>query len=90
MTFRANFLLECVTSLGWMSMNLAFYLLIFTFTPEIGRGTGWTREPFFAFVATGLIGELLIRIYYDRGDVAPYHTSQGPQLAAESAWHQPR
>lgn len=55
MTFRANFLLECVTSLGWMSMNLAFYLLVFTFTPEIGRGTGWTREPFFAFVATGLI-----------------------------------
>ena len=29
MTFRANFILECVTSLGWMSMNLAFYLLIF-------------------------------------------------------------
>ena len=45
MTFRANFLLECVTSLGWMSMNLAFYLLIFTFTPEIGKNTGWSREP---------------------------------------------
>ncbi|MEI6257538.1 MAG: ABC-2 family transporter protein [Planctomycetota bacterium] len=55
MTFRVNFLLECVTSLGWMSMNLAFYLLIFTFTPEIGKNTGWSREPFFAFVATGLI-----------------------------------
>ena len=55
MTFRANFLLECLTSLGWMSMNLAFYLLVFTFTPEIGQGTGWTREPFFAFVATGLV-----------------------------------
>ena len=55
MTFRANFLLECVTSLGWMSMNLAFYLLVFRFTPEIGAGTGWTRAPFFAFVATGLI-----------------------------------
>jgi ABC-2 type transport system permease protein len=55
MTFRANFLLECLTTLGWMSMNLAFYLLIFTFTPEIGRNTGWSREPFFAFVATGLI-----------------------------------
>jgi ABC-2 type transport system permease protein len=64
MTFRANFLLECLTSLGWMSMNLAFYLLIFTFTPEIGRGTGWTREPFFAFVATGLIINSIVQALF--------------------------
>jgi ABC-2 type transport system permease protein len=64
MTFRANFLLECVTSLGWMSMNLAFYLLIFTFTPEIGRGTGWSREPFFAFVATGLIINSIVQTLF--------------------------
>jgi len=64
MTFRANFLLECVTSLGWMSMNLAFYLLVFTFTPEIGRGTGWTREPFFAFVATGLIVNSIVQAFF--------------------------
>ena len=64
MTFRANFLLECVTSLGWMSMNLAFYLLIFTFTPEIGRGTGWSREPFFAFVATGLIINSIVQALF--------------------------
>ena len=64
MTFRANFLLECLTSLGWMSMNLAFYLLIFTFTPEIGRGTGWTREPFLAFVATGLIINSIVQALF--------------------------
>ena len=64
MTFRANFLLECVTSLGWMSMNLAFYLLVFQFTPEIGRGTGWTREPFFAFVATGLIINSIVQALF--------------------------
>jgi ABC-2 type transport system permease protein len=64
MTFRANFLLECVTSLGWMSMNLAFYLLIFTFTSEIGRNTGWTREPFFAFVATGLIVNSIVQAFF--------------------------
>jgi len=64
MTFRANFLLECVTSLGWMSMNLAFYLLIFTFTPEIGRDTGWSREPFFAFVATGLIINSIVQALF--------------------------
>jgi len=64
MTFRTNFLLECVTSLGWMSMNLAFYLLVFTFTAEIGRGTGWTREPFFAFVATGLIINSIVQALF--------------------------
>jgi ABC-2 type transport system permease protein len=64
MTFRANFLLECLTSLGWMSMNLAFYLLVFQFTPEIGRGTGWTKEPFFAFVATGLIINSIVQALF--------------------------
>jgi ABC-2 type transport system permease protein len=64
MTFRANFVLECVTSLGWMAMNLAFYLLVFTFTAEIGRGTGWTREPFFAFVATGLIVNSIVQALF--------------------------
>ena len=64
MTFRANFLIECVTSLGWMSMNLAFYLLVFTFTPEIGAGTGWSRAPFFAFVATGLIINSIVQALF--------------------------
>jgi len=64
MTFRANFLLECLTSLGWMSMNLAFYLLVFQFTPEIGQGTGWTREPFFAFVATGLVINSIVQALF--------------------------
>jgi ABC-2 type transport system permease protein len=64
LTFRANFVLECLTSLGWMSMNLAFYLLVFTFTPEIGRNTGWTREPFFAFVATGLIINSIVQALF--------------------------
>ena len=41
------------------------------------------------FLTTGVLAELLIRIYYDRGDVAPYHTSHAPELAPESAWHQP-
>jgi ABC-2 type transport system permease protein len=64
LTFRANFILECLTSLGWMSMNLAFYLLVFTFTPEIGRGTGWTKEPFFAFVATGMIINSIVQALF--------------------------
>jgi ABC-2 type transport system permease protein len=64
MTFRANFLLECLTSLGWMSMNLAFYLLVFTFTPEIGQGSGWTKAPFFVFVGTGLIVNSVVQALF--------------------------
>jgi len=64
MTFRANFVLECLTSIGWMSMNLAFYLLIFRFTPEIGADSGWSREPFFAFVATGLIINSIVQALF--------------------------
>ena len=64
MTFRANFILECLTSLGWMSMNLAFYLLVFTYTSEIGKGTGWSKEPFFAFVATGLIINSVVQAFF--------------------------
>jgi ABC-2 type transport system permease protein len=64
MTFRANFVLECVTSLGWMAMNLAFYLLVFQFTPEIGAGTGWSKAPFFAFVATGMIINSIVQTLF--------------------------
>ncbi|MFM7413249.1 MAG: ABC transporter permease [Planctomycetota bacterium] len=64
MTFRANFILECLTSLGWMSMNLAFYLLVFTYTPEIGKGSGWSKAPFFAFVATGLIINAIVQAFF--------------------------
>jgi ABC-2 type transport system permease protein len=64
MTFRANFILECLTSLGWMSMNLAFYLLVFTYTAEIGKGSGWSKAPFFAFVATGLIINSIVQAFF--------------------------
>jgi ABC-2 type transport system permease protein len=33
MTFRANFIIECISSLSWMLMNLGFYALVFTYTP---------------------------------------------------------
>ena len=43
MTFRANFLIEAVSSLSWMAMNLGFYTLIFQYTPMLGRGSGWGK-----------------------------------------------
>jgi ABC-2 type transport system permease protein len=53
-----------VTSLGWMAMNLAFYLLVFQFTSEIGAGTGWSKAPFFAFVATGMIINAVVQTLF--------------------------
>ncbi len=29
MTFRTNFVLQCISSISWTLMNLGFYLLIF-------------------------------------------------------------
>ncbi len=57
MTFRANFLIECVTSLSWMLMNLGFYLLVFKYTKSIGAGeSGWNQYQFFIFMATSISG----------------------------------
>ena len=36
MTFRGNFLIEAVTSMGWMLHEPGFYVLIFRYTPMIG------------------------------------------------------
>jgi ABC-2 type transport system permease protein len=55
MTFRTNFLLDTISSIGWVAMNLAFYLLIFRYTDSIGAGTGWGRWEFFVFLGTGLL-----------------------------------
>ena len=64
MTFRSNFLIEAVTSIAWMSMNLSFYLLIFRYTPELGAATGWGRSEFFAFIATSMMINSLVQTFF--------------------------
>ncbi|HRH15884.1 MAG TPA: glycosyltransferase family 2 protein [Aquabacterium sp.] len=39
------------------------------------------------FLTTGVLAELLIRIYYDRGDVAPYHTATPVAMQESDGWH---
>ncbi len=53
--FRTNFIIVTAASLLWVCANIAFYLLVFQYTPSIGAGTGWGRSQFFVFFATGLI-----------------------------------
>ncbi|MGD0899146.1 MAG: ABC-2 family transporter protein [Thermoguttaceae bacterium] len=64
MTFRGNFLIEAVTSLGWALMNLAFYVLIFSYTSTIGDDAGWSRDQFFLFIATALIINSIVQTFF--------------------------
>ncbi|MFO0901804.1 MAG: ABC-2 family transporter protein [Pirellulales bacterium] len=64
MTFRLNFLIECISSLSWALMNLGFYLLIFQYTDEIGAGSGWGTYEFFAFLATSMLVNSLVQAFF--------------------------
>ena len=61
MTFRANFLIDTISSMVWVFVNLAFYTLIFRYSPMIGEGTGWGKYQFFLFLATTLLINSLVR-----------------------------
>jgi ABC-2 type transport system permease protein len=67
MTFRVNFLIDCVSSLSWVLMNLGFYVLIFH---QIGRGSqlapnsGWSQYEFFVFLATTLLINSLVQAFF--------------------------
>jgi ABC-2 type transport system permease protein len=64
MTFRANFIIDLLTWVAWMLMNLLFYLLLFNFTPEIGVGTGWEMYPFFIFIGTSLLVNSIVEAFF--------------------------
>ena len=52
MSFRLNFILQCISSISWAVMNWGLFKIIYNFTPEIGRGTGWQENEFFIFLGT--------------------------------------
>lgn len=53
MTFRTNFVLQCVSSISWSLMNIGFYLIVFHHARFIGtEETGWGQYEFFIFLAT--------------------------------------
>lgn len=64
MTFRTNFVIECISSLSWIAMNLGFYLLVFQHASMIGAGTGWGRWEFFVFLATTWIVNALVEMLF--------------------------
>jgi ABC-2 type transport system permease protein len=63
MTFRANFIIECIASLSWMFMQLGFYAILFHYTPGLGN-TGWDKYQFFAFIATTTLINSLVEAFF--------------------------
>lgn len=61
MTFRANFIIETISSLAWMLMNLGFYLVIYQWTPTIGD---WDKYQFFVFIATTMFVNSLVQALF--------------------------
>lgn len=64
MTFRVNFLLECVTSICWTLMNVGFYLIIFQHVDSIGASSGWGRYEFFVFLGTTWLINSLVQSFF--------------------------
>ncbi len=64
MTFRANFLIDAATSIIWMLMNLAFYVLVFEYTSSLGSDTGWGKYEFFVFLATSMFINSAVQAFF--------------------------
>lgn len=63
MTFRSNFIVDCISSLAWLLMNLGFYLLIFFHVKSIGASSGWGRDEFYVFLATTWIINSIVQAF---------------------------
>lgn len=64
MTFRTNFVLQCISSFGWTLMNVGFYLILFQYTDTIGADSGWDRDKFFLFIATTWFINSLVQAFF--------------------------
>ena len=64
MTFRANFLLQCVSSTSWTLMNIGFYIIVFQHTDAIGKTTGWEQSEFFLFLSTTWLINSLVQTFF--------------------------
>ena len=69
MTFRANFLIEAVTSTIWALMNLGFYTLLYRLlnpdgTNNLANIAGWDQYQFFVFIATTMLVNSLVQAFF--------------------------
>jgi ABC-2 type transport system permease protein len=74
MMFPANFIIETVSSFGWMMMNVGFYLLIFEYTNQIvpieengvivDQYAAWDKYQFFVFIATSMFINSIVQMFF--------------------------
>ena len=64
MSFRANFLIECISSVSWMVMNLGFYVLVFQHVPVLVDGTDWGKYEFFVFLSTTMLVNSVVQAFF--------------------------
>jgi viologen exporter family transport system permease protein len=68
MMFPANFIIESISSFGWVMMNVAFYLLIFEYTNQIGgdgtAGGAWDKHQFFVFISTSMFINSIVQMFF--------------------------
>lgn len=68
MMFPANFIIETISSFGWVMMNVGFYLLIFQYTDQIGsggtEGGGWDKYQFFVFISTSMFINSVVQMFF--------------------------
>jgi ABC-2 type transport system permease protein len=64
MSFRVDFILQCITSVSWTLMNWAFFKIIFLQATSIGKGTGWNEPEFFIFLGTVWIINSIVQTFF--------------------------
>lgn len=64
MSFRTNFVLQCLSSMAWAAMNWGLFKIIYGHTSEIGRGTGWHENEFFIFLGTIWVINSLLQTFF--------------------------
>ncbi len=62
MTFRANFLIDTLTSITWVLMNFGFYLIVFEYSNQVAEG--WGRYEFYVFIATTVIINSIVEAFF--------------------------
>jgi ABC-2 type transport system permease protein len=68
MMFPANFIIESISSMAWVMMNVGLYLLIFHYTPHLGAkddpAAAWDKFQFFVFLATSMLINGLVQMFF--------------------------
>jgi ABC-2 type transport system permease protein len=61
MTFRGNFLVEVLTRTFWFAAQLTLFEIIYRNVDNI---VDWTREEYYAFMATGMLINALVETFF--------------------------